>query len=183
MYDVERCWISVRANIIFIWVVSSFLLPCSVWNHPSRQEIKMWNQSQCEQGLLSTLDSLSDHHRRLQILPSPSTATNGFQSRTPSLHWCGRNFFLCYTQAWCRNLTISAKKVFFKFRVVKNKFYHSWPPLEKLLEKSTSGPSWKIPSAAHAHNKHVKLHHFCKIFCCITPPGNTVQQHHAVSKP
>jgi len=30
------------------------------------------------------------------------------------------------------------QKRFFLFRVVKNKFYHSWSPLEKRLEKSNS---------------------------------------------
>jgi len=37
-------------------------------------------------------------------------------------------------------------------------------------------PHGKIPSDAHAH-KHVKWHHFCEKLCCITPYGNTVQQH------
>jgi len=37
-------------------------------------------------------------------------------------------------------------------------------------------PLGKIPSDAHAH-KHVKWHHFCEKLCCITPPGNTAQQH------
>jgi len=37
-------------------------------------------------------------------------------------------------------------------------------------------PPGKIPSDAYAH-KHVKLHSFCEKLCCITPPGNTVQQH------
>jgi len=34
-----------------------------------------------------------------------------------------------------------AEKVFFYFFL----FYHSWSPLEKLLEKSTSGPPEKLP--------------------------------------
>jgi len=43
--------------------------------------------------------------------------------------------------------------LFSSFRVVKTKFHHFWPPVEKLLEKSTSAPPGKIPSDAHAH-KH-----------------------------
>jgi len=43
--------------------------------------------------------------------------------------------------------------LFSSFRVVKTKFHHFWPPVEKRLEKSTSGPPGKIPSDAHAH-KH-----------------------------
>jgi len=66
--------------------------------------------------------------------------------------------------------------LFSKFRAVKSKFHYFWPPVEKLLEKSTSGPPWKNYSDAHAH-KHVKWHHFCEKLCCITPSGNTVQQH------
>jgi len=38
-------------------------------------------------------------------------------------------------------------------------------------------PPWKNPSDAQAYNKHVKLHHFCKNYGCISPSGNTVQQH------
>jgi len=45
--------------------------------------------------------------------------------------------------------------------MVKTKFHHFWPPLEKLLQKSTSAPHEKLPSDAHAH-KHVKLHHFLR---------------------
>ena len=61
--------------------------------------------------------------------------------------------------------------------MVKTKFQDFWPSLEKLLEKSTGGLPGKISSDAHAQ-KHVKLHHFCEILCCITPSGNTVEQHH-----
>jgi len=35
------------------------------------------------------------------------------------------------------------KMLFSQFRVVKTKFHHFWPPVEKLLDKSTSGPPWK----------------------------------------
>jgi len=76
--------------------LSSFLLACSVCILFEIIRVdKKWRceiQSQCEQALLPTLDSLSDHHRRLQILPSPSTARNGSQSIPLSLQWCGRNF-------------------------------------------------------------------------------------------
>ena len=59
-----------------------------------------------------------------------------------------------------KNLKISTKRLFSQFRVLTTKFHCFWP-LEKLLEKSISGPSGKIPSDAHAH-KHVKLHRFVK---------------------
>ena len=77
-----------------------------------------------------------------------------------------------------RNLKISAKRLFSEFRVAKTKFHHFWfPPLEKLLEKSSSDPPpEKILPTPYAH-KHVKLHHFCKKLCCISPFGRTVQQH------
>jgi len=82
---------------------------------------------------------------------------------------------------WCRKgagiWKLQQKKLFSYFRVVKNKFSSLLaPPLEKLLEKSISATPRKNPSDAHAH-KHVKSHHFCKNLCCISPPGNTVQQH------
>jgi len=41
------------------------------------------------------------------------------------------------------NLKISANKVFFSVREVKNKFHHFFP-LETLLENSTSGPPEKF---------------------------------------
>jgi len=49
-------------------------------------------------------------------------------------------------------------------------------PSRKTFGKIHQWPPWKNPSDAHAH-KHVKLHHFCKKLCCITPSGNTVQHH------
>jgi len=45
-----------------------------------------------------------------------------------------------------RNLKISAKKAVFLVSSGKKKFHHFWPPLEKLLEKSTGAPPRKIPS-------------------------------------
>ena len=40
--------------------------------------------------------------------------------------------------------SISKKMLFFQFRGVKTKFHHKfWPPLEKSLGKSPTGPSWK----------------------------------------
>jgi len=72
-------------------------------------------------------------------------------------------------------LKISAKKAAFLVSSGKTKFHHFRPLLEKLLEKSISAPLKKIIPTPIAH-KHVKLHHFCKKLCCITPPGNTVQQ-------
>ena len=42
--------------------------------------------------------------------------------------------------------------------------------------KCTSVPPWKNAFRRHAH-KHVKWYHFCVKLCCITPSGNTVQQH------
>jgi len=68
------------------------------------------------------------------------------------------------------------KKLSSYFQVLKNKLHHVWPPLEKRLEKSTSGSPGKISSDVHAH-KYVKFHQFCEKLCCITPSGNTVQQH------
>jgi len=69
--------------------------------------------------------------------------------------------------------------VFSRFRLVKNKFRHFWPPLEKRLEKFTSAPTGKNPSDAHAHNKHVKLRHFFVLHHIVTLFNNT----NAVSKP
>ena len=67
------------------------------------------------------------------------------------------------------------KKLSSYFQVLKNKLHHVWPPLEKRLEKSTSGSPGKISSDVHAH-KYVKFHQFCEKLCCITPSGNNVQQ-------
>ena len=75
-----------------------------------------------------------------------------------------------------RSLKISAKNAVFIISSGKKKFHHLWPPAEKRLEISTSVPPAKMPSDAHAH-KHAKWHHFCEKFCCLTPSGNTVQQH------
>ena len=45
---------------------------------------------------------------------------------------------------------ISKKILFFQFRGIKNKFHHHfWPPLEKSLGKSATGPPGKNPSDAH----------------------------------
>jgi len=87
-----------------------------------------------------------------------------------------------YTQAYgCRkegrNLKISAKKVIFLVSSGKKQI----SPLLGRPHRKTFGniyqwPPWKNPSNAHAH-KHAKLHHFCKKLCCISPSGNTVQQH------
>ena len=51
------------------------------------------------------------------------------------------------------------KGCFLSFEWQKTNFTTFGRPLEKLLEKSTSGPPGKNLSNAHAH-KHVKLHHF-----------------------
>jgi len=64
----------------------------------------------------------------------------------------------------------------FVFSSVKKQISPLLTPLEKRLEKSTSGSPGKIPSDPHAH-KYVKFHLFCEILCCIIPSGNTVQQH------
>ena len=59
--------------------------------------------------------------------------------------------------------------------MVKTKFRHFWPPVEKLLKNPLVPPLEKFyPTTMH---KHVKWHHFCEKLCCITPSGNTVQQH------
>ena len=82
------------------------------------------------------------------------------------------------------------KRLFSWFRVIKKlhcncnyKFHHFCPPT-KTFGKIHNCPPGKNPSDAHAH-EHVKLHQFCKKLCCITPSGNTVQQHQCgtVSKP
>jgi len=97
--------------------------------------------------------------------------------KTPSdTHGCGTNFFLYKNMGAERGAGIKKlqqKNVFSRFWLAKNKFHDFLPPLEKLLKKSTTAPTGKNPSDAHAHNKRVKLRHFC----CITPYGNTVQQH------
>jgi len=67
------------------------------------------------------------------------------------------------------------KKTVFLVLVVKTQFHHFWPPIpRKTWKNPLVAPSEKDFSDAH---KHVKLHHFCKKLCCITPPGNTVEQH------
>ena len=43
---------------------------------------------------------------------------------------------------------ISKKRLFFQFLGVKNKFHRFWPPLEKILGKSPTGPPGKNPSDA-----------------------------------
>ena len=43
-----------------------------------------------------------------------------------------------------------SKNAAFLFRVMKTKFHHFWPPVEKLLEKSTSDPLEKfLPMPMH----------------------------------
>jgi len=211
---------------------------CSVWYHPSLQEIKMWNQSQCEQGLLSTLDSLSGHHlkyfhllRLLQMAPTPDhrlcNGRNFFQcynffqcfprqelfpmlqlfpmlskagtfsnATTFSNAFQGRNFFQCYNFFQCfprqelfpmlhtsmvseggREFENFSKKGIFVVSSGKKQISLLLAPPRKTFRKIHQWLSCKTPFDAHAHNKHVKLHHFRKIFCCITPSGNTVQQH------
>jgi len=71
-----------------------------------------------------------------------------------------------YTEEWVweggLELDNFSKKVVFLVWSGKNKFHHCWLPiLEKLLEKSTSGPPGKNLSDTHGQ-KHVKLHRFCK---------------------
>jgi len=92
-----------------------------------------------------------------------------------------------YTQAWVseggRNLKILATKAVFLFSSGKNKFDHFCPPLEKLLEKSTSVPPVKNPSDAQAH-KYVKLPHFCKDTCVVFHhPATLFNNTNAVTKP
>jgi len=70
----------------------------------------------------------------------------------------------------------SKKCCFLNFEC-QTKFYHCWAPVEKPWENPLVAPPGKILSDAHAHSKHVKWHHFCEKLCCITPSGNTIQQH------
>ena len=112
-------------------------------------------------------------------------------SKLHYLEWCWNawkypNFLMVWHELFLhtsmgvgRGATIwkfQQKKLFSYFRVLKTKFHHFWPPLEKRFEKSTSGSPGKIPSDAHAH-KYVKFQQFCEKLCCIIPSDNTVQQH------
>ena len=58
----------------------------------------------------------------------------------------------------------------------KNKFHHFWPLTLENFWKHSLVPPCKNLSDAHAH-KHIKLHHFYRKLCCITPYVNTVKQH------
>jgi len=95
---------------------------------------------------------------------------------TPICNGVVRTF--SYTQAWLSEggpeFEHFSKKALFLVSSGKKQISPLSAPLEKLLEKSTSVPPGKNPSNAHTH-KHAKLH--CKKLCCITPSGNTVQQH------
>jgi len=68
------------------------------------------------------------------------------------------------------------KMLFSWFRVPKTKFHHFWPPWKNFWKNPLVALPGEIPSDAHAH-KRVKWHYFCEKLCCITPSGNTVQQH------
>ena len=81
-----------------------------------------------------------------------------------------------------RNLEISAKNAVFLISSAKKQISPLLAPVQKLLEKSTTGLPGKIPFDAHAH-KHVKWHHFCEKLCCITPSVNTAQQHQRGKQP
>jgi len=90
-----------------------------------------------------------------------------------------------YTQTWVSEGwqefgNFSKNGCFITFRMVKNEFHHFWSPLEKLLEKSTGvTPPGKHPFEARA----LQIRPFLEKLCCISPFGNTVQQHQCVSKP
>jgi len=60
---------------------------------------------------------------------------------------------------------ISKKRLFFQFRGVKNKFHHFWPPLEKILGKSPTGPPGRNPSDAHALHPFSRSNHFFAELC------------------
>jgi len=68
-------------------------------------------------------------------------------------------------------LNFQQKMLFSLYRVVKTKFHHFWSPVEKLLEKSTSGPPWKnsfrrpCTQACKIFVKNcVVLHHLATLF-------------------
>jgi len=76
----------------------------------------------------------------------------------PSLYRClysgvAGTFLLRYTQTWVseggREFENFRKKGVFLVSI-KNKFHHFWPPVEKRLEKSNSGPPEKfLPRPMH----------------------------------
>jgi len=78
---------------------------------------------------------------------------------------------------WGKEFENFSKKGVFLDSSGKNHISPLLAPPRKNFAKIHQWPPWKNPSDAHAHNKHAKLHHFCKKFCCITSYGNTVQQH------
>jgi len=91
-----------------------------------------------------------------------------------------------YSQAWVseggRNTKISAKKAVFLVLSGKKQISPLLLLLEKRLEKSTSGPTWKNPSDAHAH-KHENYTYFvknCVVFHHLAALFNNTN---AVSKP
>jgi len=132
----------------------------------------------------------------LQLFPMLSKAGTFSNATTFSNAFQGRNFFQCYNFFQCfprqelfpmlhtsmvseggREFENFSKKGIFVVSSGKKQISLLLAPPRKTFRKIHQWLSCKTPFDAHAHNKHVKLHHFRKIFCCITPSGNTVQQH------